>query len=55
MRGRVVGEDHGDAKRHIDALANKYLGVDEYPYLQPGEQRIKFFIEPERVRLQQQG
>jgi PPOX class probable F420-dependent enzyme len=32
VRGTVVGitEDGGDA--HIDKLAKKYLGVDEYPY-----------------------
>ena len=31
-RGRVVGEVGGDeARRNIDALAKKYMGVDEYP------------------------
>ena len=54
VRGRVVAEEKDNAKDHIDQLAKKYLGVDEYPYLQPGEERIKFMVEPDRVRLQQQ-
>jgi len=46
IRGRVrhVTEDGADA--HIDALAKKYLGVDTYPYRQPGEQRLSVEIEP---------
>jgi PPOX class probable F420-dependent enzyme len=42
------------ADEHIDALAKKYLGKDEYPFRQPGEQRIKFTIKPDRVRLVKQ-
>lgn len=38
------------ADEHINALAKKYIDQDEYPYRQPGEQRIKFVIEPVRVR-----
>ena len=31
-RGRVVGTVGGDeARSHIDALAKKYMGVDDYP------------------------
>jgi PPOX class probable F420-dependent enzyme len=37
------------AKEHIDFLAKKYLGVDEYPYLQPGEQRIIVRITPDKI------
>ncbi|MEV7013755.1 PPOX class F420-dependent oxidoreductase [Streptosporangium sp. NPDC051022] len=33
----------------IDGLAKKYLGVDTYPYRQPGEQRITVRIKPEQV------
>jgi PPOX class probable F420-dependent enzyme len=50
IRGRVVVDTHDGAKEHIDSLAKKYIGEDEYPWLQPGEQRIKFLVEPERVR-----
>jgi PPOX class probable F420-dependent enzyme len=34
----------------INWLSNKYIGQD-YPYLQPGEQRVTFVFEPTRVRL----
>lgn len=33
----------------IDGLANKYLGVETYPYRQPGEQRITVRVRPEQV------
>jgi PPOX class probable F420-dependent enzyme len=49
--GRVVGDTHEGAEEHIDRLAKKYLGVDEYPGRREGEQRVKFLIEPERVRV----
>ncbi len=44
-----------DADEHINRLAKKYIDQDEYPYRQPGEVRIKFVIEPQRVRYQKQG
>lgn len=37
----------------INRLSHKYLGRD-YPYLQPGEQRVSFVFEPTRVRLVKQ-
>jgi PPOX class probable F420-dependent enzyme len=40
------------AKEHIDKLAKKYLGVDEYPYLQPGERRVIVTVTPDRVDSQ---
>ena len=52
VRGRVVEDTHEGADEHIDALAKKYLGKDEYPFRQPGEERVKFLIEPERVTVQ---
>src|SRR5258708_6752139 len=42
VRGRVVQDTHEGADDHIDRLAKKYLGVDEYPGRRAGEQRIKF-------------
>ncbi|GIH93271.1 PPOX class F420-dependent oxidoreductase [Planobispora siamensis] len=33
----------------IDRLANKYLGVETYPYRQEGEQRITVRVTPQRV------
>ena len=49
LRGRVVEMTHEGADEHIDALAKRYLGVDEYPARQPGEQRVIVKVEPERV------
>jgi PPOX class probable F420-dependent enzyme len=45
--GRVVEFIEGEeADRSIDALAKKYLGVDDYPYRKPGEERLILLIEP---------
>ncbi len=33
----------------IDHLANKYLGVESYPYRQPGEQRVTVRVRPDQV------
>ncbi len=49
VRGRVVERTHNGADEHIDRLAKKYMGVDSYPFRQPGEQRVKVAIEPEQV------
>jgi PPOX class probable F420-dependent enzyme len=49
ITGHLAGETTEGADAHIDALAKKYLGVDEYPYRQPGEQRVIFRIAPDRV------
>jgi len=43
----ALSEEGADA--HIDKLAKKYLGVDEYPSREPGERRIIVRIRPERV------
>jgi PPOX class probable F420-dependent enzyme len=34
---------------HINKLAKKYIGKDEYPYLQPGERRVIVKITPEKI------
>ena len=51
IRGRVAERTHDGADAHIDALAKKYLGVDQYPYRQPGEQRVVIRVEPEYVKV----
>jgi PPOX class probable F420-dependent enzyme len=51
IRGRVVEDTHEGADEHINGLAKKYLDKDEYPFRRPGEQRIKFLIEPEWVSV----
>lgn len=50
IRGRVVDVTEEGADASIDSLAHKYLGVDKYPYGQPGEKRVIFRIEPEKVQ-----
>ena len=37
---------------HIDRLAQKYLGEEKYPYLQPGEQRLIVKVTPEKIDAQ---
>jgi PPOX class probable F420-dependent enzyme len=49
IRGRVAVRTHEGADAHIDSLAKKYLGLDEYPYGQPDERRIIVSVEPEHV------
>ncbi|HEX4186619.1 MAG TPA: PPOX class F420-dependent oxidoreductase [Solirubrobacteraceae bacterium] len=51
IRGRVAERTHDGADEHIDQLAKKYLGVDEYPMRQPGEQRLIITVEPEYVKV----
>jgi PPOX class probable F420-dependent enzyme len=49
VRGRVVDITEKGADQHIDKLARKYLGVDKYPYRQPGEVRVLYRVKPEHV------
>jgi PPOX class probable F420-dependent enzyme len=46
IRGKVVEVTEKGADAHIDALAKKYLGLDTYPYRQPGEVRVIYRIQP---------
>ena len=49
IQGRVVEmtETGGDA--HIDKMAKKYLGKDNYPFRAPGEVRVIVKIAPDKV------
>jgi PPOX class probable F420-dependent enzyme len=49
IRGKVVEITEKGADGHIDALAKKYLGLDTYPYRQPGEVRVIYRIKPLRA------
>jgi PPOX class probable F420-dependent enzyme len=51
IRGHVAERTHAGADEHIDALAKKYMGVDEYPMRQPGEQRVIIRVEPDNVHI----
>jgi PPOX class probable F420-dependent enzyme len=54
IRGKAEATTAG-ADEHINALTKKYIGQDEYPFRQPGEQRIKFLITPDHVRYVKQS
>ena len=49
IRGRVVDITENGADDHINKLSQKYLGKAVYPYRQPGEVRVTYKIEPEKV------
>jgi PPOX class probable F420-dependent enzyme len=50
IRGKAVELTHEGADEHIDALAKRYMGVDEYPMRQPGEERVIVKVEPDRIQ-----
>ena len=49
VRGTIVERRHEGADAHIDRLAKKYLGKDEYPFRREGEQRVTLVIKPHHV------
>jgi len=49
IRGRVVEITQNGADEHINKLAQKYLGQAVYPYRQPGEVRVLYKVQPDRV------
>jgi len=49
VRGKVVEVTEQGADDHINRMAKKYLGVDKYPGGQPGEVRVLYKVQPERV------
>lgn len=51
ITGRVAEDTHDGADEHINAMAKKYLGQDEYPFRAPGEERVKFAITPDRIKV----
>ena len=51
IRGLVSEITEQGADAHIDKMAKKYLGVDKYPYRQPGEVRVIYKIKPEHTTM----
>jgi len=50
IQGHVVDKITGDrAEQDIDDLAQKYIGQSPYPWRAPGEQRVTYVIEADRV------
>lgn len=55
VRGEVEELRKEGAVDHIDELAQRYMGVDEYPYKDQDEgDRVKLMIRPDRVIAQSQ-
>jgi PPOX class probable F420-dependent enzyme len=52
LRGTVAEMTHEGADEHIDFLAKKYLGVEEFQDRTEGQQRVKIRIRPERIAMQ---
>jgi PPOX class probable F420-dependent enzyme len=48
IRGVARLEEDPD-HRVVDALARKYLGVDKFPYAQPGDKRVVVVVEPQHI------
>ncbi len=51
LRGRVVDITTDGADAHIDAMAKKYMDVDEYPYRTPDEVRVIYRVAVDRVSV----
>jgi PPOX class probable F420-dependent enzyme len=49
VRGRAVELDGRDASTHLDQMAGKYLGSETYTYRQPGEVRVLYAIQADRI------
>lgn len=49
IRGRVVEITQNGADDHINKLSQKYLGKPIYPFRQPGEVRVTYKIQPDKV------
>ena len=47
VRGQVARVTEQGADAHIDSLAKKYMGLDQYPFRSPGEARLIYEIEPQ--------
>lgn len=49
VRGHITEIVEEGADDHIDKMAQKYLGQERYPFRSPGEVRVLFRIQPDRV------
>lgn len=49
IRGEVERIEEDPNLDFINALAKKYLGMDEYPYHQPGDERVVLYVKPEHT------
>ncbi len=52
VRGEVVDIEEDPDLDFINAMAKKYLGMDKYPYHQPGDERVVIVISPNHTTQQ---
>lgn len=52
IRGQVERIEEDPKLDFINAMAKKYLGMDEYPYHQPGDERVVLYVKPEHTTQQ---
>ena len=49
IRGTVARVDDDSDHAFINSMAKKYMGVDEYPFHQPGDERVVMVVTPEHT------
>lgn len=49
IRGEVVRVDDDADNAFINSMAKKYMGADEYPYHQPGDERVVIVVKPSKT------
>jgi len=49
LRGTVERVDEDQSKTFINSMAKKYMGKDEYPFHQPGDERVVMVIKAEHT------
>ena len=49
IRGEVTKIEEDPDLDFINAMAKKYLNQDEYPFHQPGDERVVVFVEPQHT------
>ena len=49
IRGEVARIEEDPDLAFANSMAKKYLGLDEYPYHQPGDERVVVFVRPQHT------
>ncbi|CAN5536069.1 PPOX class F420-dependent oxidoreductase [soil metagenome] len=49
VRGEITEIEEDPNLDFINAMSKKYLGMDEYPNHQPGDERVVLYVKPEHT------
>jgi PPOX class probable F420-dependent enzyme len=49
VRGKVIQITTEGAEENIDHLSERYMGITPYPYRKPGDVRVLYRIQPQKV------